>query len=99
MANAYISSGRMDGVRSCIRGPVMALVDLWLRALKSEFGLAITTDNRMLLRQHLYRARAESGNADLDQLVMVLPEEPDQIWLVRRENSLGANHQGHVEPL
>jgi hypothetical protein len=75
------------------------LDDIWLRALKSEFGLCITVDNRVLLRQHLYRARAESGNPELDSMVIVLPEQSDQLWLVHRESSFGTNNQSNVEPL
>jgi hypothetical protein len=76
------------------------LVDLWLKALKSKFGLSVTTDNRMLLRQHLYKARAEAGNPDLDSIVLVLPEPQDQIWMVHRNaGGIGTNHQSHIEPL
>ena len=76
------------------------LVDLWLKALRSEFGLAIETDNRMLLRQHLYRARSEANRPELDSIVLMLPEQSNQIWLVHKHASgVGANHQGHVEPL
>jgi hypothetical protein len=32
------------------------LLELWERALKSEHGIAITSNNRPLLRQHLYQA-------------------------------------------
>lgn len=76
------------------------LVDYWLLALRSKDGVLIETDNRMLLRQHLYRARAEANNPDLESIVLVLPEQSNQIWLVHKHaDSLGANHQGHIEPL
>ena len=76
------------------------LGDLWLKALRSKNGVLIETDNRMLLRQHLYRARAELNNPELDSIVIVLPEQANQIWLVHKDaSSLGTNHQGHIEPL
>jgi hypothetical protein len=76
------------------------LLDLWIAALRSQCGVAIKTDNRMLLRQHLYKARLEARNPDLEAIVMILPEADDEIWLVHKHaNSIGANHQGNVEPL
>lgn len=76
------------------------LLDLWLAAYNSKVGIAITTDNRTLLRQHLYRARAEARNPDLDTVTMILPEKEDEIWLVHKDaDSPGANHQGNIEPL
>lgn len=74
------------------------LIDLWERAYNSEFGIAITTDNRGLLRQHLYAARR--GDIKYENIVMVIPEKDDEIWLVHRNASgFGANNQGNVEPL
>jgi len=76
------------------------LVDLWLKALRAKYGLVVTTDNRMLLRQHLYRARMEANNPSLESIAMVLPEKADEIWLVHRDaDGIGANHKGNVEPL
>lgn len=76
------------------------LVDLWLRALKSPHGLKIETDNRQLLRAHLYKVRAEAGNLDLESLVIVLPDQSDELWLVHKHaHSLGADNQSNVEPL
>jgi hypothetical protein len=76
----------------------MQLLELWARALKSDCGIAITSDNRPLLRQHLYQARV--GHDEYDDIVMVLPEQPDEIWLVHRHASgFGANHQGNLKPL
>lgn len=74
------------------------LLDLWEQAYRAEQGIEIGTDNRPLLRQHLYQARA--GLAKYDDIVMVLPEEANLIWLVHRNASgFGANYQGNVEPL
>jgi len=76
------------------------LVDLWLRAFKAEIGIAITTDNRAVLRQHLYRARVEANNPDLDTMVMLLSAKEDELWIVHRDaDGLGANNQGNIEPL
>lgn len=61
------------------------LVELWLAALKAETGIAIPTDNRALLRQHLYKARAEANNPELDNITMIMPEQEDEIWLVHKD--------------
>ena len=72
------------------------LLDLWHRALKSSVGISIQTDNRVLLRQHLYRARADSGEPSLDSLVMIMPEQEDEIWLVHKDaDSRGTDNQSY----
>ena len=74
------------------------LVDLWLAALNATLGIKIVTDDRALMRQHLYKARAESKNPSLDDLVMILPEKEDEIWLVHKDaDGIGANHQGYPQ--
>ena len=61
------------------------LVDIWQAAVDSESGIAIPTDNRQLLRQHLYRARVEANNPAFDDIVMLIPENSDEIWLVHKD--------------
>ncbi len=76
----------------------MELVDLWNAALKSKCGIEIGTDNRPLLRQHLYRARV--GHPEFDNIVMVIPEEDSLIWLVHRDASgFGADNKSYPEPI
>lgn len=78
------------------------LLDLWLKALNSKVGISIQTDNRSLLRQHLYRARAEAKDPKLDFIVMLLPAKEDEIWLVRKdadESGPRAHYQGDVESI
>jgi DNA-binding phage protein len=60
------------------------LEDLWAAALKSEVGIAISTDDRSLLRHHLYKARSEANNPESEEIVMVLPQKEDEIWLVKK---------------
>jgi hypothetical protein len=70
------------------------LLDLWVEALNSKVGISIQTDNRSLLRQHLYRARAEAKDPKLDSITMVLPEQEDEIWLVHKDaDSNGADNE------
>ena len=72
------------------------LLELWLAALKSEVGVAIPTDNRKVLRQHLYRARAEANNPELEEIVMLLPEREDELWLVHKDaDGIGADNQDY----
>ena len=54
------------------------IYSLWTRALSSPVGIAVTTDDRVLLRQQLYRARPN------DDFSLAFPEKEDEIWIVRR---------------
>lgn len=61
------------------------LLSWWLRALTEPHGLAIKTDDRQLLRQQLYRARGESNNPLLSEIVLLFPLTPaDELWLVKK---------------
>jgi hypothetical protein len=72
------------------------LAELWMAALKAEVGIAIPTDNRALLRQHLYRARAELNDPSLDDIVMLMPEKETEIWLVHKDaDGIGADNQSY----
>jgi hypothetical protein len=72
------------------------LLDLWLAALRSKVGISIQTDNRALLRNHLYRARAEAEDPKLDAIIVLLPAKEDEIWLVRKDaDSPGTNNEGY----
>jgi len=72
------------------------LLEFWEAALKSKVGIAIQTDNRNILRNHLYKARAEANRPDLDEVVMILPEREDEIWLVRKDaDGIGTNNQDY----
>jgi DNA-binding phage protein len=71
------------------------LVDLWQAAVNAEVGIAIPTDNRQLLRQHLYRARVEAKNPEFDDITMILPANETEIWLVHKDaDSSGTNNEG-----
>jgi hypothetical protein len=70
------------------------LVDLWQAAVDSDSGIAIPTDNRALLRQHLYRARAEAKIPEFEDIVMLLPEDETELWLVHKDaDSRGADNE------
>jgi len=71
------------------------LHNFWDAALKAEVGIAIQTDNRGLLRQHLYRCRAELNDPKLDKLSILLPEKEDELWIVHNESTGGAPNQGY----
>jgi hypothetical protein len=79
------------------------LIDLWQAALDDEVGIAVPTDNRALLRQHLYRARAEANNPEFERIVIILPENETELWLVHRDadapNPNRTFNKGDIEPL
>ena len=51
---------------------------LWTRALSHPIGIAVTTNDRTLLRQQLYRARPS------EDFSIAFPEKEDELWIVRR---------------
>jgi hypothetical protein len=72
------------------------LLEFWLAALNSKVGIAIPTDNRASLRQLLYRARAEANDPRLDDIVMLIPENDGEIWLVHKDaDSIGADNESY----
>jgi hypothetical protein len=72
------------------------LLDLWVKALNSTVGIAIPTDNRNVLRNHLYKARAEANMPELEEVIMILPENENEIWLVRKDaDGIGTNNQDY----
>jgi hypothetical protein len=74
------------------------LCALWQTALEAEVGICIETDDRGLLRQHLYRARALMDNPAYENITMILPEKEDEIWLVKKHaGGNGAARKGNYK--
>lgn len=65
------------------------LEKLWIAALAQEHGLAIEVDDRKLLQQQLYRYRQEEGDGRFDDLVILMPEGKDELWIGKRDNATG----------
>lgn len=61
-----------------------SLSDLWLAALGSDVGLAVSTNDRRLLREQLYRARSELGDERLEALMISLPDIDNEVWIVQK---------------
>ena len=62
----------------------MKLLDYWLKASACRVGIAIQTNDRVLLRQQLYNARKEAGDPLLDELVIIMPVQEDELYIVKR---------------
>lgn len=61
------------------------LLNLWHRALKASVGIKIITSDRVLLRQQLYKARAEAQDPELEMVVILFPIKDDEIQMVRKD--------------
>lgn len=62
------------------------LIDYWRAALgSSKAGLAISTNDRKLLQQQLYRARAQAGEPELDALIISIPDIDGELWIVKKD--------------
>lgn len=62
------------------------LLEYWYGALASEkAGLAISTNDRRLLREQLYRARSEAGDPELEMLGIAYPDIDGELWIVKKD--------------
>lgn len=61
------------------------LLEYWQAVLQLTVGIALSTDDRQLLRQQLYRARTEAKDLSLEGIVILFPEKEDELWLVRKD--------------
>ena len=59
------------------------LLTLWQIAAVAKLGIRIKTDDPQLLRQQLYRVRADSGQ--FKDLGIILPSTPNQLWIVHQD--------------
>lgn len=73
------------------------LLQLWSLAEAAEHGIRVSSDDPSLLRQQLYRARAEvDRHKDIN---IVIPDIPNQIWLVHatdERRTFDTIHPSHV---
>lgn len=61
------------------------LLSLWHRALLASHGICISSPDRQLLREQLYRVRKEAANEELTTLVIIFPADSTQLWIVHRK--------------
>lgn len=61
------------------------LLTMMLRAMESEYGIAIRTDNPTLLRNRLYKLKKTQPS--LSELALVSPpvNSDTTLWLVRKD--------------
>lgn len=63
------------------------MIQYWLEALAQPIGLKVQVapEERKLLSQQLYRARAEAADERFADLVIVVPENPNnELWIAHR---------------
>ena len=59
---------------------------LWYHALSSPRGIRLTSTDRRLTIQRLYKARAERDDPAISDLSIVLsPANPDDFYIVKRD--------------
>lgn len=76
---------------------IPTLLQLWSMAEAASFGIRISTDDPSLLRQQLYRARAEvDAHKDIN---IVIPDIPNQIWLVHATDERRTFDTIHSQPV
>lgn len=63
-------------------------IPLWERALETEIGISISTNQPQLLRQELYRAREAANRPEFQDVIMFLPVDKDEVFLCRKSVEL-----------
>ena len=61
------------------------LLDLWRKAASVRVGICIETPDRQLLREQLYRARAEHDSNEFAHIVITVPKTENELWLVKKD--------------
>jgi len=64
------------------------MLEFMYQALRSARGIVLRTTDRDKLRQKLYAARRDAGDADLDAIALVpSPTSEEELWLVKKGNN------------
>lgn len=57
--------------------------EAWALALDQPLGIALTTDDPVLLRQHLYNHKYASGDLRLEEFEITIPEGANEVRIFR----------------
>lgn len=58
--------------------------NLLYQALAAQFGIVVSSSDRELDRQRLYKARADAMDTELEVLqVRIAPDDPNHLWIVK----------------
>lgn len=60
------------------------LLALWQSAKRARLGLSVPTDDRVLLRQQLYKARNDLGDEYKDIIIVFPKADPKVLFMTRR---------------
>lgn len=64
------------------------LINYWYQALESPIGIIIETDDRNLLRQHLWLARRKAFDPELENLQLSYSHNPNEVWIWHKATRL-----------
>lgn len=62
-----------------------AALALWDRAAAAEIGCGIGTKDKRSLQNMLWTVRQEANNPAHANLVIVLPADLDEVWIIKRQ--------------
>ena len=82
-------------------GLELPLLEYWYRALHEPLGVKFATNDVRKARAHLYKARADARDPELDQLALVVsPVSPEtEIFIMRKDADAPAVGRPRKEPL
>lgn len=59
-------------------------LDFFSAALGAEVGIAIQTEDPVLLKNQLYKERSAAGIEAFEQLRLTIPEGKSEVWIFKR---------------
>lgn len=81
----------------------LSIAAAWDLALASPLGIALTTDNPELLRQHLYNHKYQTGDLRLEEFEITLPDGVNEVRIYRSKARAEVRRrkttEDHVTPI
>jgi hypothetical protein len=68
--------------------PDQTFAELLYRALETERGIAVTTNDALYLKTNIWRVKGELGDPRLDALIVVHAPIEDEVWICQRDQDL-----------
>lgn len=61
----------------------ISIAEAWELALRDELGVALQTDDPVLLRQHLYNHKYQTGDLRLEEFEITIPDGVSEVRIFR----------------
>lgn len=75
----------------------MTPAEAWALALEHPLGIALSTDDPVLLRQHLYAHKYQTGDLRLEEFEITIPDGVSEVRIFRSKARAEVRRRGPVE--